>query len=182
MASFFSGWIGYGTGLQGGTLQEPADSAYVRRPIQFSALENGMAFDVGSGTVGPSSVAWGTLTMAGLFDAPSGGNLLVTFPLPRPVTISAGATYTTGPGTNVIYGRDLRTGANTQSFPTGTAVGVTPDGRQLTSNLPLQVTGGVLSAQSLTFGATVTMATLPSQAPAAGSGQLWNNGGIIAVS
>jgi hypothetical protein len=181
MASFFSGWIGYGIGLQGGTLQEPADSAYARRPIAFSVLENGMAFDVGSGTVGPSSVAWGTLTIAGLFDAPTGGNLLVVFPLRLPVTINVGATYTTGPGANLVFGRDLRSGANTQTFPAGTVIGFTPDGRQMVANLPLQLSAGVLSAQSLTFGATVTMATLPSQAPVAGSGQLWNNGGIIAV-
>lgn len=182
MASFFSGWIGYGTGLQAGVLQEPTDNAYVRRCIQFSVLENGLAFDLGSGTVGPSSVAWGTLTIAGLFDAVSGGNLLVFFPLPVPVTINAGATYTTSSGSNVVFGRDLRDGSGTHVFPTGTIIGLTPDRRMMVANLPVQVSGGVLSAQSLTFGATVTMATLPSQASVTGSGQLWNNGGIIALS
>lgn len=178
MASFFTGWIGYGTLVSNGVLQEPADPAYARRPIQFSLLENRMAFDTGSGTVGPSSIAWGTLTLAGLFDAVSGGNLLVFFPLAVPITIGVGTTYTTGPGSNVVSGNSLH---GTQTFPSGTAIGATPDGRQMVSNLPLQVSNGVLMAQSLTFGATVSMSTLPSQAPAAGSGQLWNNGGIIAV-
>lgn len=178
MASFFSGWIGYGTLVSNGVLQEPADATYARRTILFSMLENRMAFDIGSGTVGPSSVAWGTLTFAGLFDAVSGGNLLVFFPLAVPITIGIGTTYTTGPGSNVVSGGNLH---STQTFPSGTAIGATPDGRQLVSNLPLQISNGVLMAQSLNFGATVSMSTLPSQAPAAGSGQLWNNGGIIAV-
>ena len=182
MASFFSGWIGYGTGLQTGVLQEPTDNAYSRRPIRFSVLENGLAFDLGSGTVGPSSVAWGTLTVAGLFDMVVGGNLLVFFPLMVPALVNAGATYTTASGTNVVFGRDLRDNSGTRVFPAGTVIGLTPDGRSVTANLPVQVSNGVLSAQSLTFGATVTMATLPSQAAGTGSGQLWNNGGIIAVS
>jgi len=181
MASFFSGWIGYGTGVLAGILQEPADGAYIRRPILFSPIENGTAFDIASGTVGPSSVAWGSFTYAGLFDAASGGNLLVFFPLLLPVSVGAGATYTTAPRGNLLSGRDLRNGSTTHGFPAGTAIGFTLDGRQMTANLSLQVSGGVLSAQSLSFGNTVTMGTLPSQPPAAGSGQLWNNGGIIAV-
>jgi hypothetical protein len=182
MASFFSGWIGYGSTMQAGVLQEPADPAYARRPIQFSMLENGLTFDIGSGTVGPSSVAWGVLTFAGLFDAMTVGNLLVVFPLVVPVTIGAGATYTTGPASNVMFGRELVNASATKAFPAGTVIGITPDGRKMTANLPLQVNGGVLSAQTLTFGNTVTMSTLPSQASTTGSGQLWNNGGIIAVS
>ena len=182
MANFFSGWIGYGTSLQTGILQEPADNTYIRRPIQFSALQSGTTFDLSGGTVGPSSVAWGTLTVAGLFDAVSGGNLLASFPLIVPVLIKARMTYTTGPGANLLSGHDLRDGTSIRAFPAGTAIGFTPDGRNVIANLPLQVTGGVLSAQSLTFGTTVTMATLPIQASVTGSGQLWNNGGIVAVS
>ena len=181
MASFFSGWIGYGAAAQAGALQEPTDSAYVRRPIEFSALENGLAFDIFSGTVGPSSSSWGVLRFAGLFDAPSLGNLLLTFPLFMPITVGAGATYTTGAGANVFFGAGLGAGSITQSYPAGTAIGATPDGREFIANLPLQVSGGILSAQSLTFGATITMATLPAVSPASGSGQLWNNGGIVAV-
>ena len=182
MATFFSGWIGYGAAVQGGVLQEPADVAYARRPIVFAPLQNGMTFDVNSGTVGPSSAAWGTLSFAGLFDAMSGGNLLVVFPLSLPVVIGAGATYTTGPGTNLVSGCGTPADRATHLFPAGTMVGVTPDGRMLVANIPLQLNNGVLSAQSSTFGSTVTMATLPSQSPGAGSGQLWNNGGVISVS
>ncbi len=181
MANFFSGWIGYGTAVQGNVLQEPADAAYARRPIVFAPLQNGMTFDINSGTVGPSSVAWGTLIFAGLFDAVSGGNLLVVFPLLLPVTVGAGATYTTGPGTNLVSGCGMPNGVATSLFPAGTMVGVTPDGRMLVANISLQLINGALSAQNSTFGATVTMSTLPSQSPNAGSGQLWNNGGIISV-
>src|ERR1700710_425573 len=102
MASFFSGWIGYGIAMQAGVLQEPSDTAYARCPIQFSALENGLTFDITGGTGGPSAIPWGVLTYAGLFDAVSGGNLLVFFPLKVPVTVGAGATYTTGAGSNVV--------------------------------------------------------------------------------
>ncbi len=182
MANFFSGWIGYGAGVQASVLQEPVDTAYSRRSIVFAPLQSGTSFDMNSGTVGPSSAAWGTLSYAGLFDAASSGNLLVVFPLLLPVTIGLGATYTTGPGTNLITRCGTPDGLATHLFPAGTTVGVTPDGRVLLANIPLQLSSGVLSPQSSTFGATVTMATLPSQSPSVGSGQLWNNGGIISIS
>ena len=181
MSSFFSGWIGYGTGVQAGTLLEPSDTSYARRRIQFSALENRMTFDVGGGTVGPASVSWGALSIAGLFDAQSGGNLLLVSPLQSPAIIAVGGTYTTGPRSNVFVGVGQIGGSGTESYPAGAVIGVTSDGRQWVTNVAVQISAGVLSAQTPSFGTTVTMATLPAQQPTTGSGQLWNNGGIISV-
>ena len=181
MGSFFSGWIGYGAALIGGALQEPSDNAYSRRQIQFSSLENQVTFDVGGGTVGPAIVSWGLLTFGALFDAQSGGSMLLSFPLLRPVTIGAAMTYTTSAGANVLMGMGLSSGPGTQAFPAGTIVGSTPDGRNWTTGVAVQVSGGVLSSQALSFGANVTMASLPAQAPSSGTGQLWNNGGMISV-
>lgn len=181
MHSFFSGWIGYGSAVVAGNLQEPADLSYARRPISFSSLENGTAYDINAGTVGPSTVAWGMLAFGGLFDAVSGGNLLVSFPLAVPVNLGVGSTLSTGPGTNVITGCHVGSGALAVSLPAGCIVGQTADGRSYTANIALQVIGGVLSAQAASFGASVTMGVLPSQSPTGGSGQLWNNGGIISV-
>ncbi|WP_428394150.1 phage tail fiber protein [Lichenicoccus sp.] len=181
MASFFSGWIGYGIGLVAGSLQEPSDPAYGRRAVHFSVLENGVAFDTGGGTVGPSSANWGFLTYAALFDDRQAGNLLLSCPLLHPVNIHTGATFTSSPGANFIIGLGFVGGPGAQGFPAGTLIGLTPDGRQWTTGVAVQISGGVLSAQVQSFGSNVTMANLPSQSPTSGTGALWNNGGIIAV-
>ena len=181
MASFFSGWIGYGTGFTAGALLEPADPAYARRPITFSRLESEVSFDIGGGTVGPASVPWGVLTYAGLYDALSAGNLLVVFPLFRPATIGAGVTYTTGPGSNMLVGTGLSSHRGSLAIPAGALMGQTPDGRPWTTSVAVQVSNGVLAAQVVAFGNSVTMASLPAQSPNSGSGQLWNDGGVIAV-
>jgi len=179
--SFFTGWIGYGTGVVAGVLQEPADPSYARRMIVFSGLENGVTFDVTAGTVGPSTTAWGTIAVAGLFDAASGGNLLVSFALPVPVAVGVGSTLSTSSRANVITGCPGGPGTLALSLPSGSTVGLSPDGRLYTANVALQILSGVLSAQAASFGGSVTMGVLPSQSPSSGTGQLWNNGGIVSV-
>lgn len=183
MAIFFSGWIGYGTTVQAGVLVEPVDSSYSRRPFVLGDVDSGIVSDVGSGTVGPASVAWGAIQFAGLFDAQSGGNLLLWMPMPVPITIPAGGTITSGTAGNRFFFPDLQNGSRAiLIWPNGAVVARTFDGRLLTAGVQLQLTLGQLAAQTSTFGANVTMASLPALQPTNGAGQLWNNGGIISVS
>ncbi|WP_428375192.1 phage tail fiber protein [Lichenicoccus sp.] len=182
MPSFFSGWIGYGLTIQGGALLEPVDPGYARRQIHFSPLQNGTCFDTSGGTSGPSVASWGTLACAALFDAVTAGNLLLWWPLSSPAVIAAGRTYTTSMGTNILFFHSLREGPDVFGFPGGSTVAVTPDGRPVGTGVALQVVGGVLSANPATFGSTVVMPALPAAASTPGSGQLWNDGGVVAVS
>lgn len=182
MAIFFNGWLGYGSAVTAGVLAEPTDTAYLRRPIVLGAMNNGVVADVGSGTVGPAAIAWGSIGFMALFDAPSAGNMLLWLPLLVPIVGRAGNTITSGDGGNSFNFSDLRAGATaTRVWPAGCVVATTTDGRPLTAGVPLQATAGVLSAQVLAFGSTVTMASLPQAQPTTGSGQLWNNGGVISV-
>lgn len=183
MAIFFSGWIGYGTAVQAGVLLEPVDPSYARRPFVLGDVDSGIVSDVGSGTVGPASVAWGVIGFAALFDAQSGGNLLLWMPMPVPATISVGGTITSGTAGNRFFFPDLQGGSRTSLlWPAGAVVARTFDGRTLTAGVQLQITLGQLAAQTSTFGTTVTMAGLPASQPTIGTGQLWNNGGVISVS
>jgi hypothetical protein len=117
-----------------------------------------------------------------LFDSQSGGNLLLWLPLPMPLTIQAGGTITSSRGSNRFYFPDLQGNVGqTRVWPGGSVIGKTPDGRAIISGVPLQFTAGILAAQASIFSATVTMAGLPASQPASGTGQLWNNGGIISV-
>nr|WP_321986657.1 hypothetical protein [uncultured Lichenicoccus sp.] len=182
MPGFFSGWIGYGLTMQGSAVTEPFDPGYARRQIQFSALQNGTCFDTGGGTCGPSSAAWGTLAFAALFDATTAGNLLLWWPLSPPAAIAAGCTYTTRAGANILFFRSLRDGPDVVTFPASSSVAVTPDGRSVSTGVALQVVHGVMSANPAAFGSTVVMSALPATASTPGSGQLWNDGGVVAVS
>lgn len=183
MAIFFSGWLGYGLAVQAGILVEPVDPAYVRRPFVLGDINSGIVGDVGGGTVGPATTAWGRIGFMALFDAQVGGNMLLWLPLPAPYAIRIGNTITTAGGSSSFLFSDLQGGRNTTIvWPPGSVVARTPDGRVLTAGVPLQSAGGQLSAQVLTFGGTVTMVALPLAQPASGTSQLWNNGGVISIS
>ena len=182
MAVFFNGWLGYGTAVNGGALAEPLDPAYVRRPVILGDMNSGVVGDVGGGTVGPATADWGMIGFMALFDAQISGNMLLWLPLPTPIAVRVGNTITTGNGGNSFRFGELQNGSfATRLWPAGSIVARTSDGRSLTAGLPLQATGGVLSAQALAFGSTVTMAALPQAQPTTGTGQLWNNGGVISV-
>ena len=182
MAIFFNGWIGYGAAVQAGVLTEPADQAYARRPFVLGDLDSGIVADVGSGTVGPAGAAWGSIGFAGLFDAQTAGNLLLWFALRVPVTVQAGRTITSGGGGHRFYFPDLQAyPSRSHLWPAGSVVASTSDGRLLTAGVALQASGGTLSAQTPVFGTGVVMASLPAAQPVIGSGQLWNNGGIISI-
>lgn len=183
MANFFSGWLGYGLAVQAGILVEPTDPAYVRRAFVLGDINSGNVGDVGSGTVGPATVAWGTIAVMALFDAQVGGNMLLWLPMAAPLVIRAGNTITMAGGSSSFLFADIQAGRNTTiAWPAGSVVARTPDGRVLTAGVPLQSTGGQLSAQVLTFGSTVTMVALPLAQPVSGTSQLWNNGGVISIS
>lgn len=181
MTTILNGWLGYGTSVQAGVLSEPTDSSYGRRSLALGDLNGGITSDVGAGTVGPAGTAWGTLGFIGIYDSQSSGNLLFWMPLPHPVVIVAGTTISTQGGSLNFLFTDLRTSASIRLWPAGAVIGITPDGRQVISGVALQFAGGSLSAQSQTFGPTIVMATLPQTQPTAGSGQLWNNGGVISI-
>lgn len=183
MAIFFNGWLGYGLAVQAGILGEPTDAAYVRRPFVLGDINSGIVGDVGGGTVGPATSAWGTIGFMALFDAQVGGNMLLWLPVPAPLVIRAGNTITMAGGSNSFLFSDIQAGRNTTfAWPAGSVVARTPDGRVLTAGVPLQSTGGQLSAQLLAFGSTVTMVALPLAQPVSGTSQLWNNGGVISIS
>lgn len=180
-APFFSGWIGFGTGGSGNPVMEPVDSAYVRRPILYGPLAGRTAPDISSGSVGPAMVAWPPLTTAGLFNQPSGGNLLAWWSLQRPVLIAIGATFTTANQ----FGLTLTTAPLSSDAPlvwwAGTLVGRTACGNPILAAQNLQVTSGVLSQLPSTAGGALSLTSLPTIAPASGSGVVWNNGGVICV-
>ena len=183
MAIFFSGWLGYGTGIAAGLLAEPADNGYLRRPFVLGDIDNGIVTDVGSGTVGPAAASWGPIGYMGLFDAQAEGNLLLWMPLAQPITVEANGTITSGTGANRFLFPDLQSaGGNTHVWPAGVAVAQTFDGRVLVAGVSLQVAAGRLAAQTQALGMTVSMAGLPATQQTPGSGLLWNNGGIISVS
>ena len=183
MAMFFNGWLGYGTNVTGGLLTEPTDSGYARRLFALGSIDNGIVSDVGSGTVGPAVTPWGVISYMGLFDAQTGGNLLLWLALPVPLTIGTNGTITSGTGANRFFFSDLQAvGRNTHVWPADAPVAQTPDGRILTAGISLQVINMQLAAQGQSFGTAVTMASLPVTQQATGSGLLWNNGGVISVS
>ncbi len=179
--NLFSGWLGFGTALAGNALSEPADGAYARRPVLLGPLSAGRAQDVIAGTIGPASSPWSPILFAGLFDALSGGNLLATWPLAKPITLGAGQTWTSqGVFTLTLDGEAGASPLASRSWVAGTRVGTVGNGCVVTAAQNLQLSGGQLSIAGGGISLT-SVGSLPSTAPISGSGQLWNNGGVICV-
>ncbi len=183
MATFFNGWLGYGTGVTAGLLLEPSDSGYMRRPYVLGNMDSGIVSDVGSGTVGPAAGPWGTIGFMGLFDAQIGGNLLLWLALRHPLKVVANGTITSGTGVNRFFFPDLQTASrSTFIWPAGAPVAQMPDGRLAVAGVSLQIINAQLSVQTQVLGTAVTMGGLPTVQQITGSGLLWNNGGVISVS
>ena len=179
--SFFTGWIGYGTLFNGLQISEPADGAYSRRPLSYGPLDGSCAIDLSTGSIGPAVAIWENLLFVGLFDAFTAGELLAVIPLDRPVTVLPGMTLTESRRfsfrLSVVPGSAET--ANL-SWVAGMEIGKTINGTSVTACCNLQLINGAITALP-SSSTPLTTTALPSIAPASGSGQLWNNGGVICI-
>jgi hypothetical protein len=75
----------------GGT--EVSTGGYSRQAVTFSVASAGATSNTGALTF-TASASWGTITHIGIFDASTGGNLLMHGALTTPRTIGAGETLT----------------------------------------------------------------------------------------
>ena len=77
----------------GAGLSEPNGNGYVRAettPSDWNVAVGGLLDNANVITLGPATADWGTLTHFALFDAASGGHLLVHGALTQPKTIQSG--------------------------------------------------------------------------------------------
>lgn len=181
MAAILNGWMGYGTGFSSGSLVEPVDQNYARHPFSLEALDDGVARSGTGGTVGPASQGWGSLLFCAVFDAVQNGNMLFWMPLERPVPVATSGTLTTGRNAVRLLFPGLRNIAAGCSWPAGAVIGEAGHQRPVTAGVALQFSGGMFSVQAAVFGASVNMSAIPGAQPVAGSGLLWNNGGVISI-
>ena len=177
--NFFAGWIGYGFSFTAFQLIEPTDGSYLRRPIMYGPLEGCEAADISVGSIGPAGSTW-TISFVGLFNAVSGGNLLAVLPLYRPETISAGATLTDYRRFGFKLSGYASAASSTASWIAGAELGQTTDGLSVIACQNLQVLNGTLNAIA-PGPSSLSIGSLPAVSPTAGSGELWNNGGVICV-
>lgn len=73
-----------------GTGTEVAVGNYVRQPVTFGAPSNGVGSNSGQVLWDPASVAFGTITHVGIYDASTSGNLLMHAALNASKVIGAG--------------------------------------------------------------------------------------------
>jgi hypothetical protein len=77
----------------GAGLSEPSGNGYVRAetiPSDWNVAVGGLLDNANVITLGPATADWGTLTHFALFDAASGGHLLVHGALAQPKAIQSG--------------------------------------------------------------------------------------------
>ena len=73
-------------------LAEPSGNGYARVAVAAWSRSGNEVDNDAAVTFPEASGAWGTITYAGLFDASSGGNLLLSFVLDTPRVITNGIT------------------------------------------------------------------------------------------
>jgi hypothetical protein len=77
----------------GGTEVSTSGTAYAREPVDFAAASGGAANPTGDVQFDEATGNWGTVTHLGLFDAASGGNLLMHGALAVSKLIETGDTF-----------------------------------------------------------------------------------------
>ena len=103
-----SGFLALAASVTNGAFVEIAGGGYARREISFSPLVYGVSKDVQGGTIGPcTGPDWGYVTGVGVFDASSGGNLLLYWALRAPVYVAVNGTWTDAAGTYELQFPDL---------------------------------------------------------------------------
>lgn len=166
-AAFLDGYLGRCTATGTGTCTEMSGSGYARQPISFSsptnsgAITNSIPYTFGSG---------GTGNIAGVavYDAATGGNLLLVIPFSPTNQQVAGTTpavATRDIGTLKVSLPALATGNPSSQaliLNGATAVGTnTSDGGVVSTGIPLTVLRGTVSAAPLAYALAGLPATTP---------------------
>ena len=148
MAAFFTGYLAQGTGNTAGFVENTA-SGYARVAVTMTALANGNCSM--ASPVGFTAQANTTVTQRALYDASSGGNLIMWWNLSNPVTVLSGASDNLKAGSLSHTFPDLYNGLGTVNpvdFLKGRKIGTTADGNPLMAGHYLEVSGGSIAAAS----------------------------------
>lgn len=79
-------------GDDGGSIAEPVGNGYARIACSGWSRSGNEVDNDAAVTFAEASGSWGEITYAGLFDASTGGNLLLSFELDTPRTVTDGIT------------------------------------------------------------------------------------------
>lgn len=152
-ADLLVGYLGECSAVTATTCTEPTAAGYARQPIIFNTPTFGKS--VNSIPFSYASVTIGTIAGRALYDAPTGGNLLVVMPLASPLAVpSQGDRGDVGSLSLTVT---ALVGAFNGSFSqaavaSAAAVGTTQDGSSATAATALTITRGQLyKAASITW-------------------------------
>lgn len=148
-ADFVAGYLADCSAVTATTCTEFTSTGYGRQLIRFSDPVNGVTVNRNTYSFGNGAV--GTLAGRAIYDAPTGGNLMLVWPIAVPFAVSidqgdAGAIQ--------LIITALAAVPNASNFniayPVGSgAIGTTPDGSSVTEGtVALQIKLGILSVQA----------------------------------
>ena len=147
--TFFTGYLAQGTGGVSGFTENTA-TGYARQPVTMSSLVNGNC-SLAAPVVTTAQAAT-TVTQRALYDAQTGGNLIMWWSLSSPPTIQIGGVDQLKTGAlshtfPALY-NGAGTGAQPVDFLTGTKVGTTVDGSPIYAGHYIEVVNGTVAAKS----------------------------------
>ena len=145
-AHFIDGYLAECTAVAAGQCTEVTATGYARQPVFFNNAVKGVAPLGSSFFFGPASA--GTIAGRAIFDAPTGGNLVLVLPLATPLVIGTqgdngdvGALKPTFTAlVNLQAGELLNT-----TMLAGSTIGTTLDGSAITAGVNLTLFRGILS-------------------------------------
>ena len=146
-AKTIDGWLAECVVVGAGSCAEQTARAYARQPISFSTLGSGVTVAANPYTFGQA--VSGTIAGRAIYDAPTGGHLLVVLPVATPYAIpSQGDVGDVGAlrFTMTALAAYPRAEAYTGFFPAGATLGTTQDGSTVTTGTNESITRGVLAA------------------------------------
>ncbi len=146
-AKTIDGWLGQCAAVTALTCTEPTAPGYARQPVSFATLGKGLTVNATPFTFGQAPLP--VVAGRAIFDAPTGGHVLVVLPLAAPYTVPANGDQADVGGLRFTFAA-LATytaaEAFTGSFASGAVLGATPDGSTVTAGTNETMTRGVLAA------------------------------------
>ena len=147
MTAFFQGFLAQGTGDKTGFV-ENTGTGYARQAITTTALANGSCYL--SAQVLYTAQQQVIVTQRALYDAPTGGNLIMWWNLSTALTVTVGSSDILKTGVLSHTFPDLFNGMGSGTavveYLAGRKIGTTADGNSIFAGTFLKVTGGAVAA------------------------------------
>jgi hypothetical protein len=160
-APFFTGYLAQGVGSGSGFVENAA-TGYARYAVTLGPLNNSGLTSLTGPVMAQNGATAVTVTQRALYDAPTGGNLIMWWNVASPIQVAAnGIDFIRAGSLNHTFPALALNGQGITAIdtPNGTKIGTTADGSAILAGVTVEARNGVMYAAIVAGGSSLTAVT-----------------------